>query len=103
MSMEQKITTMDQDFALLTGTELTALRGISQKTFDLGKGRRQAISYGEPVHFISAGKFVDIDNRLIPDEKNNVLRTTANAYETALARKDDGKAIGESQKLKMMG
>ena len=68
MTMEQKVTTMDQDFALLTGVELTALRGVSQKTFDLGKGRRQVISYGEPVHFLSAGKLIDIDNRLILDE-----------------------------------
>ncbi len=35
-------TTMKQDFALLKGQELISLRGISQKTFDLGKGRRQA-------------------------------------------------------------
>ena len=93
MSTEQNITTMDQDFALLKGTELTSLRSVSQKTFDLGKGRRQAISYGEPVHFLSAGKLVDIVNRLILDEKNNVLRTTATAYSTELAYKDDGKAI----------
>lgn len=59
-----KTTTMNQDFALLKGQELISLRGISQKTFDLGKGRRQAISYGEPVHFSSAGKLIDIDNRL---------------------------------------
>ena len=88
-----KTTTMNQDFALLKGQELISLRGISQKTFDLGKGRRQAISYGEPVHFSSAGKLIDIDNRFIRDEKSNTLRTTANAYETALAIKDDGKAI----------
>ena len=93
MSMEQKVTTMDQDFALLKGVELTVSRGVSQKTFDLGKGRRQAVSYGEPVHFVSAGKFVDIDNRLILDDKNNVLHTTANAYVTELRQKDDGKAI----------
>ena len=63
-----KTTTMNQDFALLKGQELISLRGISQKTFDLGKGRRQAISYGEPVHFSSAGKLIDIDNRLIRDD-----------------------------------
>ena len=93
MSTEQNITTMDQDFALLKGTELTSLRSVSQKTFDLGKGRRQAISYGEPVHFLSAGKLVDIDNRLTLDEKKNVLHTIANAYSTDLAYKDNGKAI----------
>ena len=86
-------TTMDQDFSLLKGSELISLRAISQKTFDLGKGRRQAISYSEPVHFFSADKLIDIDNRLVPDEKNNILRTTANAYTTELAIKDNGKAI----------
>ena len=93
MSLAAVKTTMDQDFALLKGVELTSLRTIAQKTFDLGKGRRQAVSYGEPVHFLSAGKLIDIDNHLFLDEKNNVLRTTANAYDTELTYKDDGKAI----------
>ncbi|MBQ3762844.1 MAG: RHS repeat protein [Clostridia bacterium] len=86
-------TTMEQDFAQLKGRELLSKRGVAQKTFDLGKGRRQAISYGEPVHFRNNEGWQEIDNRLVLDEKNNVYRTSANAYATELACKDSGKDI----------
>ena len=86
-------TTMEQDFAQLKGRELLSKRGVAQKTFDLGKGRRQAISYGEPVHFRNSEGWQEIDNRLVLDEKNSVYRTSANAYATELACKDSGKDI----------
>ena len=86
-------TTMEEDFSELYGEEINALRGISRKVFDLGKGRRQAISYSEPVHYVCAGKYEEIDNRLEYDEKENVLRTKANAYSTTIAKTDEGKAI----------
>jgi len=93
MDSRSSQTTMNQDFALLKGEELISLRGISQKTFDLGKGCRQAISYGEPVHFAFDGQLIEIDNQLVRDEKTNTLRTSANSYITELAQKDTGKAI----------
>ena len=86
-------TTMEQDFAQLKGKELLSKRSVAQKTFDLGKGRRQAISYGEPVHFRNSEGWQEIDNRLVLDEKNSVYRTSANAYATELACKDSGKDI----------
>ena len=88
-----KDNTMNQNFAHLKGYEILTQRNVSQKVFDLGKGRRQAISYGEPVHFRNSEGWQEIDNRLLLDEKNNVYRTSANAYATELACADGGKDI----------
>ena len=85
--------TMEQDFALLKGVELISQRTVGGKVFDLGKGRRQAITYGEPVHFKDGCEWKDIDNRLIYDEKAGMLRTGANAYKTELAAVDDGRPV----------
>ena len=86
-------TTMEQDFALLKGVELISQRAACQKVFDLGKGRRQAITYSEPVHFKDGCEWKDIDNRLTYDEKAGMLRTGANAYVTELASADRGGSI----------
>ena len=84
-------TTMEQDFAQLRGVEIISERTVGGKVFDLGKGRRQAITYSEPVHFKDGCEWKDIDNRLTFDEKTGTLHTGANAYATALAAVDDGK------------
>ena len=63
-----------EDFtANASGVELTSLRGANWKVFDMGHGRRQAIYYAEPVHYLSGGRFVDIDNRLTLDRSANVM------------------------------
>ena len=91
MEALKKMTTADQDFALLKGHEIISQRNVGQKVFDLGKGRRQAITYGEPVHYKDGSSWKDMDNRLTYDEKTGTLRTGANAYGTALAAVDDGR------------
>ena len=78
-------------FSGLVGREITALRSECEKHYDLGKGRRQAIQYAEPVHYRNNGKWDEINNQLILDEKAGVYRTSANAYSIELAAKDDGR------------
>lgn len=83
-----------EDFtASAGGVELTSLRGANWKVFDMGHGRRQAIYYAEPVHYLSGGRFVDIDNRLTLDRSANVMRSASNAFAAAVACKDEGKPV----------
>lgn len=73
------------------GVEITSLRGANWKVFDMGHGHRQAVYYAEPVHYLSGGRFVDIDNRLTLDGKANVMRSTSNAFAASVACRDEGK------------
>lgn len=83
-----------EDFtASAGGVELTSLRGANWKVFDMGHGRRQAIYYAEPVHYLSGGRFVDIDNRLTLDRSANVMRSASNAFAAAVTCKDEGKPV----------
>ena len=69
--MEKKLTLSSNsiDFAVLEGKEIVSLRGNAAKHFDLGVGRVQAITYSERVHYSENGVYLDIDNRLVMDEK----------------------------------
>ncbi|MBQ1257115.1 MAG: DNRLRE domain-containing protein, partial [Clostridia bacterium] len=53
-------------FETLTGREILDMRTENVKHFDLGQGRRQAVIFASPVHFVNAkGAWEEIDNRLI--------------------------------------
>ena len=67
---------------------MTFLRSEANKVFNLGIDRFQAISYGEPVHYLSSGKWEDIDNRLALNEKTGYYETRANEYKVSVSSKD---------------
>ena len=93
--MEKKVTLSSNsiDFAVLEGKEIVSLRGNAAKHFDLGAGRVQAITYSERVHYPENGVYLDIDNRLIMDEKTGKYHTTKDIYTTELTGKDEGGEI----------
>ena len=93
MSMKATLSANSIDFAVLEGKEIVSLRGNAAKHFDLGAGRVQAITYSERVHYPENGVYLDIDNRLIMDEKTGKYHTTKDIYTTELAGKDEGGEI----------
>ncbi len=66
--------------------ELTALRTLSSKTYQLADGKREWVGYAEPIHYLDAsGAYQEIDNRLVREEKNlqgtdYLYRNAANAF-----------------------
>ncbi len=70
-----------KSFEQLEGEEVPSLRGESTKQYDLGENRYQAVLFPEPVHFMEAGEWKEIDNSLDEGEDGGrkVLRNRANA------------------------
>lgn len=64
LSREDERAKAARTFAELKGAEIESLRQINIKYYDLGAGRRQAITFAEPVHFLARGGWEEIDNRL---------------------------------------
>ncbi len=78
-------------FAQLEGEEILSQRDEHTKVYDLGLGRRQAITFAAPVHYKdAAGNWHDIDNTLETVEDatgHSFLRNRANAIQMEFDRK----------------
>lgn len=79
------------EFEQLEGVEIVSQRSANEKVYDLGRGRRQAVMFAQPVHFRDAdGNWQEIDNTL--EETKNaegrpVLRNRANAVQMEFDRR----------------
>lgn len=90
-------TTEDADFDVsqvdILG-EVEDLRTLDTKTFMREDGTFVTAIYGEPVHYLSDGKYLDIDNTLSLDPETNVYSTKANAFGVRFPESlDSGKPI----------
>lgn len=90
-------TTEDADFDVsqvdILG-EVDDLRTLDTKTFMREDGTFVTAIYGEPVHYLSDGKYLDIDNTLSFDPETNVYSTKANAFGVRFPESlDSGKPI----------
>jgi RHS repeat-associated protein len=107
---QEKTSKADTMEAPLIGEDVTR-RTENSKHFRRSDGSYTAVVYGTPVHYLSNGKLVDIDNTLTEDndsdeaqttnQKSEIYSTHGNNFHVKFAKKSTGKYLIKLKKDKI--